>query len=382
MFEIEEEVVNPTKIKVIGVGGGGSNTVSRMYERNLKGIDFIIVNTDLQALNSSNVPTKIQIGAKLTKGLGAGSDPEIGQKAAIEDRAVILNYLDGADMIFITAGMGGGTGTGASPIIADIAKEVGALTVAVVTKPFLFEGQKRIQQAEEGLKELLERVDTLITIPNQRLISIIEKDTTILDAFKIADEVLGQGIQGISDLITVPGLINLDFADIKTVMSSRGKALMGMGKGSGENRAIEAAQQAISSPLLEETSIDGAKGIIINITGGMNLRLQEVDEAATLIHERAAPDAHIIFGAVTDVSMEDEIRITVIAAGFGDGEKREEKEERPFVKTIDFESFRQERPSPKKERKEGFVASEEEEKPRNIEREFYEIPAFMRRKAD
>jgi cell division protein FtsZ len=380
MFEIEEEGLSPTNIKVIGVGGGGSNTVSRMYEKNMKGVEFIITNTDLQALNSSNVSNKIQIGAKLTKGLGAGSDPEIGQKAAIEDRAIILNHLDGADMVFITAGMGGGTGTGASPIIADIAKEVGALTVAVVTKPFLFEGQKRIRQAEEGLKELLERVDTLITIPNQRLISVIERDTSILDAFKIADDILGQGIQGISDLITVPGLINLDFADIKTIMGSRGNALMGIGKGSGENRAIEAAQQAISSPLLEETSIDGAKGIIINVTGGMNLGLQEIDEAATLIRERAAPDANIIFGAVVDLSMNDEIRITVIAAGFGEKEEREEIQE-PFGKTIDFESFKQERPSiNKRERREGFVASGE--KPFDIGKDFYQIPTFMRTKAD
>lgn len=382
MFEIEEEVLSPTKIKVIGVGGGGSNTVSRMYEKKMKGVEFIITNTDLQALNSSKVPNKIQIGAKLTKGLGAGSNPEIGQKAALEDRAIIFDHLDGADMVFITAGMGGGTGTGASPVIADIAKEVGALTVAVVTKPFLFEGPKRMRQAEEGLKELLERVDTLITIPNQRLLSVIDKETSLIDAFKMADDILGQGIQGISDLINVPGLINLDFADIKAIMGARGNALMGMGKSSnGENRAVEAAQQAISSPLLEETSIDGAKGIIINITGGMNLRLREIDEAATLISERAAPDANIIFGAVTDLSMKDEIRVTVIAAGFGEKKEREEIQE-PFGKTIDFESFRQDRPSLKKDRMEGFVASEGDGGLLNIERDFYEIPAFIRRKAD
>jgi cell division protein FtsZ len=280
-------------------------------------IELIVANTDLQALNTNPVSCKIQIGAKLTKGLGAGADPEIGKRAAHEDREAIKEKLGGADMVFITAGMGGGTGTGAAPVIAEIAKEIGALTVAVVTRPFLFEGQRRMRQAEEGLSHLMERVDTLITIPNQRLISVAEKGMPLSEAFKLADDILRQGIQGVSDLIVIPGLINLDFADVKAVMHGKGKALMGIGYGEGEGRAKQAAIQAISSPLLEETSIEGATGILMNITGGEDISLSEIDEAANIIIEKSDKDANIIFGAVIDKNSSGKIKITVIATGFG-----------------------------------------------------------------
>jgi cell division protein FtsZ len=302
-------------IKVVGVGGGGSNAVNRMIEAGLKGVEFIAVNTDKQALLLSNAAQKIQIGEKLTKGLGAGANPEIGQKAAEESREIIHNSIKGADMVFITAGMGGGTGTGAAPIVAEIAKELGILTVGVVTKPFTFEGRKRIMQAEEGIKELKGKVDTLVIIPNDRLLQVIEKKTSIVEAFTIADDVLRQGVQGISDLIAVPGLVNLDFADVRTIMINTGMAHMGIGCSNGENRATEAAKQAIHSPLLE-TSIEGAKGVLLNITGGPNLGLFEVNEAAELVAQSADPDANIIFGAVIDENLKDEIRITVIATGF------------------------------------------------------------------
>ncbi len=384
-FDFEDKSkTNLTKIKVVGVGGGGSNTVSRMLEKELKGIDFMVVNTDAQALEVTKVPTKIQIGEKLTKGLGAGANPEIGQKAALEDRASIMRALEGMDMVFITAGMGGGTGTGAAPIIADVAKEVGALTVAVVTKPFTFEGRKRMQQAEKGLEELAEKVDTLIIIPNQRLLAVVDSDTTLTDAFRIADDVLGHGIRGISDVITVPGLINLDFADVRTIMSCRGSALMGIGIGGGENRASTAAHQAISSPLLEEASIDGAMGVLINITGGPDLTLSEADDAATLIREHADSEATILFGAVIDHSIIDEIRITVIATGFGKDYQREERPVEPFGDTINFQAEREKRI---------FQTSKGEDKGKDLlvsrKKEVFfrpdldlETPTFMRRKAD
>ncbi len=315
MLDFDVELEQFANIKVIGIGGGGNNAINRMIDAGLKGVEFISVNTDAQALYSSKADKKIQIGEKLTKGLGAGANPEIGKKAAEESKDVVEESLKGADMIFITAGMGGGTGTGAAPIVAEISKNLGILTVGVVTKPFTFEGKKRQTNAEIGITDIKNNVDTLITIPNDRLLSIAEKKTSILEAFKMADDVLRQGVQGISDLIAVPGLINLDFADVKTIMLSTGLAHMGIGKGSGEKRATEAAKQAISSPLLE-TSIEGAKGVLLNITGGANLGLLEVNEAAELISSVADPEANIIFGAVIDEKLQDEIRITVIATGF------------------------------------------------------------------
>lgn len=315
MIEFDVDVEQFAHIKVVGVGGGGNNAVNRMIAEGLKGVEFIAINTDKQALYLSKATHKIQIGEKLTKGLGAGANPEIGQKAAEESADEISQAIKGADMVFVTAGMGGGTGTGAAPIVAQIAKDLGILTVGVVTKPFTFEGRKRMKHAEEGINALKQKVDTLVTIPNDRLLQIVEKKTSMVEAFKIADDVLRQGVQGISDLIAVPGLVNLDFADVKTIMMETGLAHMGIGIASGENRAKEAAKQAIQSPLLE-TSIEGAKGVLLNITGGPNLSLFEVNEAAEFIYEAADPDANIIFGAVIDENLQDEIKITVIATGF------------------------------------------------------------------
>ncbi|WP_066634796.1 cell division protein FtsZ [Desulfolucanica intricata] len=315
MLDFELDIEQFANIKVIGVGGGGNNAVNRMIVAGLKGVEFVSVNTDAQALQLSQTNVKIQIGSKLTKGLGAGANPEIGQKAAEESRDEIMNALKGADMVFVTAGMGGGTGTGAAPVVAEVAKELGALTVGVVTKPFTFEGRKRQNQAEAGIEVLKNNVDTLITIPNDRLLQVIEKNTTMMEAFRIADDVLRQGVQGISDLIAVPGLINLDFADVKTVMRETGSALMGIGSASGDNRASEAARKAISSPLLE-TSIEGARGVLLNITGGGSLGLFEVNEAAEIISQAVDPEANIIFGAVIDDRMEEDVRVTVIATGF------------------------------------------------------------------
>ncbi len=311
-------------IKVLGIGGGGTNAVNRMIEAGLKGVEFIAVNTDAQALLMSDADYKVHIGAELTKGLGAGADPEIGLQSAEESREEIKEALKGADMVFITAGKGGGTGTGAAPVIAEIAKELGALTVGVVTRPFSFEGRKRSAQAEDGIVKLRDKVDTLITIPNDRLLQVAEKKTSILDAFRVADDVLRQGVQGITDLITVPGLINLDFADIRTIMSNAGSALMGIGIASGENRAAESAKAAISSPLLE-ASIEGAQGVLLNISGGSDLGLFEVNEAAEIVANSAHPEANIIFGAVIDDSLEDETRVTVIATGFDHRKKQQEK---------------------------------------------------------
>ena len=323
MFEIVEHNSLTARIKVIGIGGGGGNAVNTMIGSRLAGVDFMVANTDAQSLQASQAPVRIQLGSMVTKGLGAGANPEIGRRAALEDQEQIREYLEGSDMIFITAGMGGGTGTGGAPVLARVARDVGALTVGVVTKPFIFEGKKRMHQAEEGIEELKASVDTLIVIPNQRLLSIAAKTTTMLEAFHKADDVLLQAVRGISDLIITPGLINLDFADVRTVMAEMGLALMGAAAASGENRAIEAAQKAISSPLLEDISIQGARGVLINITGGPDLCLHEVNEAASMIQEEAHDEANIIFGAVIDETMTDEIRITVIATGFG--EVKEEK---------------------------------------------------------
>ena len=323
---LDPEARQGAKIKVVGVGGGGSNAVNRMVAAGLGGVEFIVANTDVQALDQNAASVKIQLGQKLTKGLGAGADPNIGRQAALEDTESIIQSLSGADMIFITTGLGGGTGTGAAPVIASLASELGALTVAVVTKPFRFEGKRRAQHAEAGLELLRECVDTVITIPNERLLGIIDRNTPLTESFSLADDVLRQAIQGISDLILVPGLINLDFADVKTIMSSMGVAMMGTGIAEGENRAMQAAQKAIASPLLEDGSVNGARGVIINVTGGPDLSLMEVNEASCVIQEAAHEDANIIFGAVVDPTLAGQIKITVIATGF-------ERQSRPSAVT-------------------------------------------------
>jgi cell division protein FtsZ len=317
MLEFDTNLDHLATIKVIGVGGGGNNAVNRMIEHGVQGVDFIAVNTDAQALNLSKAEIKMQIGGKLTRGLGAGANPEVGKKAAEESREQLEEVLKGADMVFVTAGMGGGTGTGAAPVIAQIAREIGALTVGVVTRPFTFEGRKRQNQAAGGIGAMKEAVDTLIVIPNDRLLEIVDKNTPMLEAFREADNVLRQGVQGISDLIAVPGLINLDFADVKTIMSNKGSALMGIGVSTGENRAAEAAKRAISSPLLE-TSIDGAQGVLMNITGGSNLSLYEVQEAADIVASASDQEVNMIFGSVINDNLKDEIIVTVIATGFED----------------------------------------------------------------
>jgi cell division protein FtsZ len=315
-LKLADDIRAGARIKVVGVGGGGSNAVNRMVQVGLEGVEFMVCNTDRQALAGSPAPLKIQIGGRLTKGLGAGADPNVGREAALEDTESLIQALTGADMVFITTGLGGGTGTGAAPVIASLASELGALTIAVVTKPFKFEGKKRLAQADRGLAALRDCVDTIITIPNERLLSIIDRSTTLPEAFATADDVLRQAIQGISDLILVPGLINLDFADVKTIMSGMGIAMMGTGIMSGENRTIEAAKAAISSPLLEGASVEGARGVIINITGGHDLSLMEVNEASMLIQEAAHEDANIIFGAVVDPKLDGRVKVTVIATGF------------------------------------------------------------------
>lgn len=317
MFELSDKApVGTATIKVIGIGGAGGNAVNTMISYNLRGVGFITANTDAQALEASSSPVKIQLGAEATKGLGAGSDPDIGRQAALETRETLREHLEGSDMVFITAGLGGGTGTGGAPIAAEIAREIGALTVAVVTKPFQFEGKKRNAQAEIGIGELRKIVDTLIIVPNQRLLSLGGRELSLLDAFKKADDILYHAVKGISDLIMVPGLINLDFADVKNVMSQMGLALMGTGTAGGENRAVEAAQKAISSPLLEDNTIQGARGVLMNITGGPGMTIHEINEASSMIQAEAHEEANIIFGTVVDESMGDEIRITVIATGF------------------------------------------------------------------
>ncbi|MGE5632993.1 MAG: cell division protein FtsZ [Caulobacteraceae bacterium] len=343
------------QIKVVGVGGAGNNAVNRMINSGLKGVEFYAINTDKQALYMSLAPNKIQIGEKLTKGLGAGANPEIGKRAAEESYEDIKKMLDGADMVFVTAGMGGGTGTGAAPVVAQVAKELGILTVGVVTKPFGFEGKVRKMQAEKGLGDLKDKVDTLVTIPNDRLLQIVDKKASIMEAFRIADDVLRQGVQGISDLIAVPGLVNLDFADVKTIMLNKGLAHMGIGKASGEGRSAEAVKQAIHSPLLE-TCIEGAKSVLLNITGGSNLGIFEVNEAADLVFQSADPDANIIFGAVIDENMQDEIRITVIATGF-------EENSKPFERRIEATGF----PTEKKENPKSGYGNED-----------IDIPTFLR----
>jgi cell division protein FtsZ len=388
VFRLEEEDRElAAKIRVIGLGGGGSNAVNRMIASRFTGVTFSVANTDAQALRASPAPTKIHLGAKLTGGLGAGADPEIGRRAANEDREIIHQTLSGADMVFITAGMGGGTGTGAAPVVAGVAKELGALTVAVVTKPFAFEGSRRMRQAEAGIQELRGIVDTLLTIPNQRLLTVVEKGTSLQEAFKVADSVLQQAVQGISDLILVPGLINLDFADVRTIMSGMGMALMGTGMSRGEHRAVDAAQKAIASPLLEETSIAGARGVLINITGGPDLTLHEVNEAAGTVAEAADQEANIIVGAVVDQTLADEIRVTVIATGFDEARgvavpmatTGGAAAAAPAGRTVDFKAYRGgERPSPwRRPRVDGVRADGLDNLADDLD-----IPAFLRRQAD
>ncbi|KNY25032.1 cell division protein FtsZ [Pseudobacteroides cellulosolvens] len=374
MLEFDIDLEQFAQIKVIGVGGGGNNAVNRMITAGLRGVEFYSINTDKQALFLSKSNTKIQIGDKLTKGLGAGANPEIGEKAANESKDEIAQAIKGADMVFVTAGMGGGTGTGAAPVVAQIAKEMGILTVGVVTKPFMFEGRKRMQHAERGIETLKSTVDTLVTIPNDRLLQVAEKKTSIVDAFRIADDVLRQGVQGISDLIAVPGLVNLDFADVKTIMFNTGIAHMGIGRAAGENRAEEAARQAIHSPLLE-TSIDGARGVLLNITGGADLGLFEVNTAAELVQQSADPDANIIFGAVIDENLKDEILITVIATGFDKG---------PIINKMEKPSFDRSNERPQERNVPNQPANEKQQPAANNynnanQSDELDIPTFLRR---
>ncbi|SFI15943.1 cell division protein FtsZ [Tindallia magadiensis] len=371
MLEFDMDMDSVAQIKVIGVGGGGNNAVNRMIDAGMKGVEFIAVNTDKQALLTSKAEQKLQIGEKLTKGLGAGANPEIGHKAAEESRDDIAKLLKGADMVFVTSGMGGGTGTGAAPVVAEIAREMNILTVGVVTKPFTFEGKRRWKHAEQGIKDLKDRVDTLVSIPNDRLLQVIEKKTSIIEAFRLADDVLRQGVQGISDLIDDAGLVNCDFADVKTIMFDQGLAHMGIGRSSGENRATEAAKQAIQSPLLE-TSIVGARGVLINITGSSNLSLFEVHEAAEMVSQEADEDANIIFGAVINEAMQDEIQITVIATGF-DEERRKDEFVIKGKKTKNESTSEKEIKTEAKEEEELLPADE----PQSDE---LDIPVFLRKK--
>ncbi|MCL4497433.1 MAG: cell division protein FtsZ [Deltaproteobacteria bacterium] len=385
MLEFVENNELSATIKVVGVGGGGSNAVNTMIKSGLSGAEFIVANTDAQALKASVSNIKIQLGEKITKGLGAGANPEIGKQSAIEDRDRIREILNGSDMVFITAGLGGGTGTGGAPIIAEIAREIGALTVAVVTKPFFFEGNRRMRQAEEGLRELKSVVDTVITIPNQRLLAVAGKSTSMVDAFKKVDEVLLQAVKGISDLINIHGLVNVDFADVKTIMSEMGMALMGTGIAEGDNKALEAAQKAISSPLLEDISIEGARGLLINVAGGPDMTLFDVNEAAEKIKSEAHPDANIIFGAVIDDTLGDKMMLTVIATGFGKDVKISPVQisnppNDKNLETININNkFGQNTGKPdKNEYIERFGDHEEDD----YENEKYDIPTFLRRQAD
>ncbi len=372
MLEFDTSSDQLAVIKVIGVGGGGNNAVNRMIEHGVQGVDFIAVNTDAQALNLSKAEHKLQIGGKLTRGLGAGANPEVGKKAAEESREQIEEVLRGADMVFVTAGMGGGTGTGAAPVIAQIARDLGALTVGVVTRPFSFEGRKRQTQAVGGIGAMKEAVDTLIVIPNDKLLQIVDKSTPMLEAFREADNVLRQGVQGISDLIATPGLINLDFADVKTIMSDKGSALMGIGIASGENRATEAAKKAISSPLLE-TSIDGAKGVIMNITGGTNLSLFEVQEAADIVASASDEEVNMIFGSVINDSLDDEIIVTVIATGFSDDILTQRQNVRPSM------GARQQAPAQQQPSRQEAVQQEAPRQTQNYQQEdTLDIPTFLR----
>lgn len=394
-MEVKPEVETFAKIKVIGVGGSGGSAINRMIATKIRGVEFVAVNTDAQALHHNEAPNKIHIGKNTTRGLGAGMDPELGKSAAEEEQEELEEVVHDADMVFITCGLGGGTGTGASPIIAEMAKKAGALTVAVVTKPFTFEGAQRRYIADQGLQELADRVDTIITIPNDRLLQIIDKKTSLIDAFAVVDEVLRQGVQGISEIITVPGLINVDFADVKAVMKEAGSALMGIGRGSGENRAVEAAKAAINSPLLE-MSIDGAKGILFTVSGGKDLGMYEVNEAANVITQSADPNAKVIFGTIIDDSLGDEVKVTVIATGFtGQPLKRkdldlkdlksnlkQEKEVMPLrdTKEVLLKNQEEEPMSPSRKYARPLPQQKIQDQKKNEEEEELEIPAFIRKK--
>ncbi|MFA6391596.1 MAG: cell division protein FtsZ [Patescibacteria group bacterium] len=388
-MEIKPDIETFAKIKVLGVGGSGGSAINRMITSKIKGIDFVAINTDAQALHHSQASQKIHIGKGTTRGLGAGMDPELGQKAAEENREELKETLKGADMVFITCGLGGGTGTGAAPVIADIAKELGALTVAVVTKPFDFEGAQRKSIADSGFRDLSDRVDAIITIPNDRILQIVDKKTSLLDAFGIVDDVLRQGVQGISDLITVPGLINVDFADVKAIMENTGSALMGIGSASGENRAVEAAKAAIDSPLLE-LDIEGAKGVLFTITGSANLGMYEVNEAAKIITESADPNAKVIFGSVVDETLDDEVKVTVIATGFGEGSKPKAfKHKTSNTQEINYfgrtEDSVSQAPAPaapvvSPSSMRGDLNDDKKSKQIKKEEEDLEIPAFIRKK--
>jgi len=387
MFEFDESIDQSAKIKVIGVGGGGGNAVNTMITSNIQGVDFIVANTDVQALRMSKAPVKIQLGSQSTKGLGAGANPEMGKQAALEDRERLAEILKGADMVFIAAGLGGGTGTGAAPVIADVAKELGALTVGVVTKPFTREGRQRFSKAEHGVAELRKHVDSLIVIPNDRLLGLAGKSMSILDAFKPSDDLLRQAVQGISDLLTTSGLINVDFADVKAIMSERGMAMMGIGIASGENRAVEAATKAISSPLLEEIDISGAKGVLVNISGSSNMTMDEFDDASRIIHEKVHEDANIIVGLVIDEDLGDFVKITAIATGFGDHFDLEQtkKELKDNVTQIlekremnrDIPAFirnrQKQQPDVFSRQQRGFFMDEDDQ---------YDIPTFLRKSVD
>lgn len=390
MKEIKPEFETYARIKVVGVGGAGNNAISRMVEANLGGVDFIAINTDAQDLHFCKVTEKIHIGKNLTRGLGAGMNPDIGRQAAEENRDELQDALKNSDMVFITCGLGGGTGTGAAPVIAEAAKEAGALTVAIVTKPFTFEGLQRKNIAEEGLENLKNQVDTIITIPNDKILQVIDKKALLLDSFKIADDILRQGVQGISDLVTVPGIVNVDFADVKSIMENTGPSLMGIGKASGENRAVEAAKQAINSPLLE-LSIDGAKGVLFNVSGGADLTMMEINEAANIITESIDPEAKVIFGAIIDETLKKgEIKITVIATGFGDQSYRKEKIMREKLEEIEEETKSElEKPAGRSEVEETYKKNETVNKNDNMFSskissvrydDEYDIPAFIRKK--
>lgn len=380
---IRPQSTNFAKIRVIGIGGGGSNAIGSMISHGgIQGVDFVAVNTDAQALLLNKADTKIQIGENFTKGLGSGGDPEVGRQAAEESTEKIKHMLEGSDMVFLTAGMGGGTGTGASPIVAQVSKDIGALTVAVVTKPFLFEGTRRMVAAEDGIENLKDKVDTLIVIPNQRILDVVDRKLSLIDAFKVADSVLLQGVQGISEIITMPGLVNVDFADVRTIMSNAGSALMGIGTGNGENRAQVAARSAISSPLLEIT-MEGARGVLFNIIGGPDLTMNEVDEAAKIISSAADPDANIIFGATISESMHDQIRITVVATGFDQTKQRLQQ----FV--ISQPSQKQGdpiasagTPPPAVQTQQGNINNISDEKKQNVDKpgDDWDIPAFLRQR--
>jgi cell division protein FtsZ len=373
MFELEIDSTTSAKLKVIGVGGAGGNAINRMIGAGLRGVDFIAANTDVQALNQSLAPTRLQLGKVATRGLGSGGDPAQGKRAAEEDEQTLIDALTDSDMVFITAGMGGGTGTGGAPVVAALARQTGALTVAVVTKPFSFEGRRRMRQAEEGLAELRGEVDTLIIIPNERLLAVVDKSTSLTDAFGVADEVLLKATKGISDLVTVPGLVNLDFADVKSVMSSRGNALMGTGRASGPGRATEAAQAAVSSPLLEDVSIAGAEGVLVNITGGRDMTLFEVNEAASVVTNAAGEDANVIFGSVIDPNMDGDLMITVIATGFGRPDARPRAAERPAA----AEELRKPQWRPEREPHQPNRAERWQKNGKTAES--LEVPAFLRR---